>query len=154
MQRLGTSSLPPPPPLFWTRVPGMSRCGRQKSSIFMFLTSSLCVLQVHWCLRTTGPEEIEHCHFYLLQALVSLDHPASPRHPPQLQCLKILYNLCSCSCQEARWLGLIIEVTYEAAFIHQCPLSSSLPYPPYTQRWWKYSQSLLDTIANVSGKSR
>lgn len=65
--------------------------------------------------------------FYQLQVLVSSGPPCSPLPLPELKCLKILYNLCYCSCQEARWLGLIIEVTCKFILIHQCP---SVPQPP------------------------
>lgn len=65
--------------------------------------------------------------FYRLQVLVSSGSPCPPLLLPELKCLKILYNLYYCSCQEAKWLGLIIEVTCKFVLIHQCP---SVPQSP------------------------
>lgn len=149
----------PLPLLFWTRVPGMSRCERLKSSRFMFLTSSLCVLQVHWCLRTTGLEEIEHCHFYLLRALVSLDHPAFPLLPPSPSAAvskntlqPVLLQLPGSKKAGLDYWGHIWGCSYSSV---PPQFHTPLPPTPYTQRWWKYSRAwcLLDTVADMSGKS-
>lgn len=88
---------------------------------------------------------------YLLWALVS-SGPSPPATPKPLKCLKILYNLCHCSCQEAGWLGWNIEVTREAVVIHQCP---SVPRHTHSRdgnvpRAW----SLLGTVTRVPGRSR
>lgn len=82
--------------------------------------------------ETTKPEETRHCHFYLLQVLISSGPPCPPRPSSQLKCLKILYNLCYCSCEEARWLDLVSEVTYEAVLIHQWSSVPQHPAPIYT----------------------
>lgn len=55
--------------------------------------------------------------------------------------LKILCNLCLCSCRGARWLAWIIEVTRESGFICQCSLSLLTPFL-YLQ-WYKCPQSMV-----------
>lgn len=48
---------------------------------------------------------------------------------PAASCLKILRDLCLCSCWGTRWLGQIMEVTHEAVLLCQCSPESPNPIP-------------------------
>lgn len=139
MQSLGAS---PPPLVFWTRVPGMSGCGRQKSSRFTFLTSSLCVLYTltfenYWTREDwTLP--------FLSAPGIGLSGPHCPP-PPYSPSWDVCKYFTTCVTAAARkqdgWAWLLRS--HMRLFLFISAPSVPHPPPPYTPQWWKYSQSLV-----------